>query len=99
MIYDIENWLWKSELGTFWRPLWTTTVNICESQIKKLFLDKIKLLLTHVRKTPPLRSHYCEDLEIVAFLQKQNHSADWEAIAVRLNFFKVPWFFLVACHF
>ena len=24
MIFDIENWLWKSDLGTFWRPMWTS---------------------------------------------------------------------------
>ena len=23
-IFDIENWLWKSDLGTFWRPVWTS---------------------------------------------------------------------------
>ena len=22
--FDIENWLWKSDLGTFWRPMWTS---------------------------------------------------------------------------
>ena len=42
----------------------TTHVNICESQIKEIFFFycffvKIKPLLTQVRKTPPLRSHYC----------------------------------------
>ena len=21
--FDVENWLWKSDLGPFWRPLWT----------------------------------------------------------------------------
>ena len=42
----------------------TDRVNICENQIKKLFLFywfffvKIYSLLTHVRKTPPLKSHY-----------------------------------------
>ena len=24
MIFDVENWLWKSDLGTFWRPMWTS---------------------------------------------------------------------------
>ena len=24
MIFDIENWLWKSDLGTFWWPMWTS---------------------------------------------------------------------------
>ena len=24
MIFDIENWLWKSDLGTFRRPMWTS---------------------------------------------------------------------------
>ena len=22
MIYDVENWLWKSDLGTVWQPMW-----------------------------------------------------------------------------
>ena len=59
MIFDIENWLWKSDLGTFWRPMWTSV----KVKSKKYFsftdfFAKIKPLLTHVRKTPPLRSHY-----------------------------------------
>ena len=41
----------------------TVRVNICESQIKKYFyftdfFAKIYSLLTHIFKTPPLRSHY-----------------------------------------
>ena len=24
MIFYLENWLWKSDLGTFWRPMWTS---------------------------------------------------------------------------
>ena len=61
IIFDVENWLWKSDLGTFL----TTHVNICESQIRKirlfywLFFSKIWPLLTHVLKTPLLRSRYC----------------------------------------
>ena len=58
MIFDIENWLWKSDLGTFWRPLWTSVK--VKSKNYFYFTDffaKIKPLLTHVRKTPPLRSH------------------------------------------
>ena len=44
------------------RHFLTTHVNIFESQIKKYFsftdfFAKMKALLTHVRKTPPLRSH------------------------------------------
>ena len=59
MIFDIENWLWKSDLGTFWRPLWTSV----KVKSKKYFyftdfFAKIKPLLTHVRKSPPLRSRY-----------------------------------------
>ena len=23
-LLDCENWLWKSDLGTFWRPMWTS---------------------------------------------------------------------------
>ena len=55
----IRKWLWESDLGTFWRPLWTSV----KVKSKKYFyftdfFAKIKPLLTHVRKTPPLRSHY-----------------------------------------
>ena len=58
MIFDIENWLWKSDLGTFWRPKWTSVK--VKSKIYLSFTDffaKSKPLLTHVHKTPPLRSH------------------------------------------
>ena len=58
--FDIEKWLWKSDLGTFWRPVWTSV----KVKSKKYFyftdfFTKMKPLLTHVNKTPPLRSHYC----------------------------------------
>ena len=56
--FDIENWLWKSDLGTFWRPMWTSVK--VKSKNYFYFTDffaKIKPLLTHVYKTPPLRSH------------------------------------------
>ena len=59
MIFDIENWLWKSDLGTFWRPLWTSVKVKSKNYFSFTnFLTKIKPLLTHSRKTPPLRSHY-----------------------------------------
>ena len=56
--FDIEKWLWKSDLGTFRRPVWTSV----KVKSKKYFyftdfFTKTKPLLTHVRKTPPLRSH------------------------------------------
>ena len=57
--FDIENWLWKSDLATFWRPMWTSVK--VKSKNYFSFTDcfaKIKRLLTHVCKTPPLRSHY-----------------------------------------
>ena len=52
----------KMTLKVKFRHYLTTYVNICKSQIKKLFFfywffAKIKPLLTHVRKTPPLSSH------------------------------------------
>ena len=57
--FDIENWLWKSDLGTFWRSMWTSV----KVKSKKYFsfndfFARMKLLLTHVCKTPPLRSQY-----------------------------------------
>ena len=59
MIFDIENWLWMSELGPFWRPLWTSVKVKSKNYFSFTnFLTKIKPLLTHSRKTPPLRSHY-----------------------------------------
>ena len=56
MIFDIEKWLWKSDLGTFWGPVWTT-VNVKSKKINYFtdFFTKMKPLLTHFRKTPPLR--------------------------------------------
>ena len=62
-------WHRKLTLKVRFRHFLTTHVNICESQIKKLcffycFFAKIKPLLTHVRKTPPLRSHYWSYLPI-----------------------------------
>ena len=56
--FDIGKWLWKSDLGTFWQPMWTSV----KVKSKKYyyftdFFTKMKPLLTHVRKTPPLRSH------------------------------------------
>ena len=56
--FDIEKWLWKSDLGTFWQPVWTSV----KVKSKKYFyftdfFTKMKPLLTHVNKTPPLRSH------------------------------------------
>ena len=59
MIFDIKNWLWKSDFGTFWQPLWTSVK--VKSKNYSYFTDffaKVKRLLTHVRKTPPLRSPY-----------------------------------------
>ena len=57
--FDIEKWLWKSDLGTFWQPVWTSV----KVESKKyfyftVFFTKMKPLLAHVNKTPPLRSHY-----------------------------------------
>ena len=66
----------KLTLKVRFRHFLATPVNICESQIKKLFFllliffAKIKPLLTHVRKTPPLRSHYLF-YNIVAFLKEK----------------------------
>ena len=55
--FDIEKSLWKSDLGTFWWPVWTSV----KVKSKKYFyftdfFTKMNPLLTHVRKTPPLRS-------------------------------------------
>ena len=56
--FDIGKWLSKSDLSTFWRPVWTSV----KVKSKKYFyftdfLTKMKPLLTHVQKNPPLRSH------------------------------------------
>ena len=59
MIFDIDNWLWKSDLGTFWHPM-RTSVKVKSKKYFSFtdFFTKIKPLLTHVRKPPSLRSHY-----------------------------------------
>ena len=57
-IFDIENCLWKSDLGTFWWPLWTSVKVKSKNYFSFTdFFAKIEPLLTHVRKTPPLRSY------------------------------------------
>ena len=58
MIFDIENWLWKSDLGTFWRPMWTSVKVKSKNHFSFTdFTGKIKPLLIH-SKTTPLRSPY-----------------------------------------
>ena len=49
--FYIENWLRKSDLGTFWRPTWTSV------KVESKNYLKIYSLLTHPHKTPLLRSH------------------------------------------
>ena len=34
MIFDIENWLWKSDSGTLWQPMWTSV----KVKSKKIFI-------------------------------------------------------------
>jgi hypothetical protein len=51
MIFDVEKRLWKSDLSTFWRPMWTSV----KVKSKKYFyftdfFAKMKPLLTHVAK-------------------------------------------------
>ena len=56
--FDIENWLWKSDLGTFWRPMWTSVKVKSKNHFSFTdFTGKIKPLLIH-SKTTPLRSPY-----------------------------------------
>ena len=57
--FDIKNWLWKSDLGTFWQSK-GTSVKVKSKKYFSFtdFFAKIKPLLTHVCKTPPLRSNY-----------------------------------------
>ena len=69
MIFDTENWLWKSDLGTFWRSMWTSVK--VKSKNYFYFTDffaKIKPLLTHVCKIPPLRSHYRSSIFEIKFV-------------------------------
>ena len=59
IIFDIENWLWMSDLGTFWQPMWTSVKVKSKNYFSFTdFFSKIKPLLTEVCKTPPLRSYY-----------------------------------------
>ena len=52
--------LFSKMVPNFWRSVWTSVK--VKSKNYFYFTDffaKIYSLLTHVRKTPPLRSHYC----------------------------------------
>ena len=78
MILDIENWLWKSDLGTFWRPMWTSVK--VKSKIYFSFTDffaKIKPLLTHGHKIPPLRSDYCTYIYCAINRKKKKLTNHW----------------------
>ena len=44
--------------SNFWRSVWTSVSNQKNIFILPIFFAKICSLLTHVRKTPSLRSHY-----------------------------------------
>ena len=58
-IFDYENWLWKSDFLAFWQPMWTSVKVKSKNYFHFTdFFANIYSLLTHVRKTPPLRSHY-----------------------------------------
>ena len=50
MIFGIENWLWKSDLGTFWRLVWKSV----KFKSKKYF---IKLIFEHL--------HHCSVLKAI----------------------------------
>ena len=72
MIFDI---IWKSVLSTFWRPMWTSV----KIKSKKYFpsndfFAKMKPLLTHVRKTIPLRSHYYPYFRASATQKRQGNT-------------------------
>ena len=63
------------------RHFLTTCVTICESQIKKYFyftdfLTKMKPLLTHVHKTPPLRSHYGDNYDQIKISGQHSNTYD-----------------------
>ena len=79
-----SNNLWhrKFSLNVRFRHFSTTHANICESQIKKLFLfycffAKIYSLLTHVRKNPPLRSCTSNLYEPFMIISWRNKFAYW----------------------
>jgi hypothetical protein len=44
IIFDTEKWLWKSDLGTFWQPMWTSV---------KVKSKNIFLLLIFLQKWSP----------------------------------------------
>ena len=66
MIFDLENWLWNSDLGTLLRPMWTSVKVKSKNYFSiTVFFAKIKPLLTRVRKTPPLHWGHTNKLIII----------------------------------
>ena len=51
--------LFSKMVSNFWQSLWTSVKVKSKNIFFSDFFAKIYTLLTHVRKTPPLRSHYC----------------------------------------
>ena len=59
MIFDIENWLWKSNFGTFWHLPTTPIHKIQQFPLDILFLTKN--LSNFVSLTWKLHNRYCHN--------------------------------------
>ena len=60
MIFDIENWLWKSDLGTFWQPMWTSV----KVKSKIIFILLIFLLKSSPCWLTPAKLHHCTEVTL-----------------------------------
>ena len=72
-------------------------MNNCESQIKiisilLIFFAKIYPLLTHIRKTPPLRSHYAASLSLVSCYIVANYLDPFSSVIEQaINVLLISW--------
>ena len=59
-IFDIENWLWKYDFGTFWRTIIHCRIVLKQFPLSMLILvQKAWILRPTIFKIPPPNWHYC----------------------------------------
>ena len=85
MFFDIENWLWKSNLGTFCQPMWTSV----KAKSKKYFS-----FTDFFAKIKPLTSaklhHWGHTNHLLDLLDSENRSSYRLNISFYFNLWNFP---------
>ena len=89
MIFDIENWLWKSDLGTFWRPIWMASFSFGKTEV-----DSGKIVCMVLYNFFSLHDFIAiiESCWILVFSGKENKVRVTRMIIIVIAIFAVCWF-------